>query len=63
MKVLLDGKPLGDARGADVDPDGVAHFDRSGMFRLVAHAAGKQHFLTLVSNDPGVRAYVFTFGP
>ena len=39
MKVLLDGNPVGDARGADVGPDGVARFDRSGMIRLVAGAA------------------------
>ena len=63
MTVLLDGKPIGEARGADVGPDGVARFDRSGMIRLVAGAPRKKHVLTLVASDPGVRAYVFTFGP
>ena len=29
VTVLLDGKPVGDARGADVGTDGVARFDRS----------------------------------
>ena len=38
VTVLLDGKPIGDARGADVGPDGVARFDRSGMIRLVDRA-------------------------
>ena len=63
ITVLLDGKPIGEARGADVGPDGVARFDRSGMIRLVARAPKGKHVLTLVANDPGVRAFVFTFGP
>ena len=63
VTVLLDGKPIGEARGADVGSDGVARFDRSGMLRLVAGAPRKKHVLTLVANEPGMRAYVFTFGP
>jgi hypothetical protein len=61
--VLLDGQPVGEARGADVGDDGVARFDRSGMLRLVAGASRRRHVLTLVAADPGVRAFVFTFGP
>jgi Thioredoxin like C-terminal domain/AhpC/TSA family len=63
MTVMLDGQPIGDARGADVSPDGVARFDRSGMIRLVAGASKQRHVLTLIASDPGVQAYVFTFGP
>jgi hypothetical protein len=63
VTVLLDGKPIGDARGADVGPDGVARFDRSGIIRLVDRAPRRQHVLTLLTSDPGVRAFVFTFGP
>jgi len=63
MKVLLDGDPIGEARGADVGSDGVARFDRSGMIRLVAGAPRRKHVLTLSASDPGVRLYVFTFGP
>jgi thiol-disulfide isomerase/thioredoxin len=63
VAVVLDGKPVGEARGADVGPDGVARFDRSGMIRLVARAPRGNHVLTLVASDPGLRAYVFTFGP
>ena len=63
VTVLLDGKPIGDARGADVGADGVARVDRSGMIRLVAGASRRRHVLTLVTSDPGVRAYAFTFGP
>jgi thiol-disulfide isomerase/thioredoxin len=63
VAVLLDGKPIGEARGADVGPDGVARFDRSGMIRLVARAPRGKHVLTLVASNPGLRAFVFTFGP
>ena len=63
LTVLLDGKPVGEARGADVGPDGVARFDRSGMLRLVARAPRGPHVLTLIASDPGLRAFVFTFGP
>jgi hypothetical protein len=63
VTVLLDGKPIGSERGKDVSADGVAHFDRFGMIRLVSGAARQRHVLTLVSSDPGLRAFVFTFGP
>ena len=63
VAVMLDGKPIGEVRGGDVGTDGVARFDRSGMIRLVAGAPRGRHVLTLVASDPGVRAYVFTFGP
>jgi len=63
VTVLLDGKPVANARGADVAPDGVARFDRSGMLRLIDRAPGGKHVLTLVTTDPGVRAFAFTFGP
>jgi thiol-disulfide isomerase/thioredoxin len=63
VTVLLDGQPVGEARGADVAADGIARFDRSGMIRLVAGASRRPHVLTLVTSDPGVRAFAFTFGP
>jgi hypothetical protein len=63
VEVMLDGKPVGEARGADVGSDGVARFDRSGMLRLIARAPRGPHVLTIAAREPGVRAYVFTFGP
>jgi glutathione peroxidase-family protein len=63
VTVLLDGKPVGDVRGADVGAEGVARFDGPRMVRLVAGAARRRHVLTLVTSDPGVRAFAFTFGP
>jgi hypothetical protein len=63
VTVLLDGKPVGEVRGADVGSDGVARFDSPRMVRLVAGAARRRHVLTLVTSDPGMRAFAFTFGP
>ena len=63
VAVLLDGKPVGAVRGADVGPDGVARFERAGMIRLVARGPRGRHVLTLVASDPGLQVYVFTFGP
>jgi thiol-disulfide isomerase/thioredoxin len=63
VSVLLDGQPVGEARGMDVGTDGVARFDGSGIVRLVAGAPRRRHVLTLSSSDAGLRAYVFTFGP
>jgi hypothetical protein len=63
LTVLVDGKPVGAVRGADVGADGVARFDRSGMLRLVAGASRQPHVLTLETSEPGTQAYVFTFGP
>jgi thiol-disulfide isomerase/thioredoxin len=63
VTVLLDGRPIGDQRGADVSAGGLAHVDRPAMFRLVAGASRDDHQLTLVTSQPGLRAYAFTFGP
>ena len=63
VSVLLDGKPMSDVRGADVGADGVARFDGPRMIRLVTGAARRRHALTLMTSDPGVRAFAFTFGP
>jgi hypothetical protein len=63
VTVLLDGKPVGDFRGADVGPDGVARVNGPRMIRLVAGAGPGRHVLTLSSNEPGLRAFAFTFGP
>ena len=63
VTVLLGGQPIGEARGADVAGDGVTRVTGAGMIRLVAGATRGRQVLTLVTNDPGVRLFAFTFGP
>jgi thiol-disulfide isomerase/thioredoxin len=63
IQVLLDGNPIGEERGPDVGSDAVARIDRAAMVRLVTGASRVDHLLTLVTDQPGFRAYVFTFGP
>ncbi|MER7441750.1 redoxin [Micromonospora avicenniae] len=63
LRVLLDGQPIGDRRGTDVDIDGTARVDRPRMVRLVAGASRDDHLLTVIADQPGCRAYAFTFGP
>ena len=63
VTMLLAGKPVGEVRGGDAGTDGLARIDRSGMLRLVARASREHHVLTLVASDPGLRAFVFIFGP
>lgn len=63
VTVLLDGEPIGAERGADLTPGGLAHVDRPAMFRLVDGASRDDHELTLITSQPGFRAYAFTFGP
>ncbi|HEX2411975.1 MAG TPA: redoxin family protein [Solirubrobacteraceae bacterium] len=61
--VRLDGQPPGDARGLDVDGSGEGTGSEPRMYQLVRQrgAAGQRAF-EITFRDPGVRAYVFTFG-
>ncbi len=63
FEVLLDGQPPGDARGIDVADDGEGVVDEPRMYQLVRqHAAIAPRTFEITFLDPGVRAYVFTFG-
>jgi Thioredoxin like C-terminal domain len=61
--VLLDGRPPGDARGGDVDALGNGSVTEPRLYQLVRQpgAVGERAF-EITFLDPGVRAYVFTFG-
>jgi thiol-disulfide isomerase/thioredoxin len=61
--VRLDGQPPGDARGLDVDESGEGTVSEPRMYQLVRQrGAVGQHRFEITFLDPGVRAYVFTFG-
>jgi thiol-disulfide isomerase/thioredoxin len=63
FSVRLDGQPPGDAHGLDVDAAGEGAVSEPRMYQLVRQrtAAGERDF-EITFLDPGVRAYVFTFG-
>ena len=63
FKVLLDGQPAGDVRGIDVDDDGEGVVNEPRMYQLLRQrAAIAPRTFQITFLDPGVRAYVFTFG-
>jgi len=61
--VRLDGRPPGDAHGLDVNESGEGAVTEPRMYQLVRQQGpiGRRTF-EITFPDPGVRAYVFTFG-
>jgi thiol-disulfide isomerase/thioredoxin len=61
--VLLDGQPPGEAHGIDVDERGRGSVTEPRLYQLVRQpgAVGERTF-EIEFQDPGVHAYVFTFG-
>ena len=61
--VRLDGEPPGDAHGLDVDESGEGTVSEPRMYQLVRQRDGvTERDFEITFLDPGVRAYVFTFG-
>jgi thiol-disulfide isomerase/thioredoxin len=61
--VRLDGQPPGDAHGLDIDESGGGTVSEPRMYQLVRQRGGvAQRDFEITFLDPGVRAYVFTFG-
>jgi hypothetical protein len=63
IAVTLDGQPPGDAHGLDVDESGEGAIAEPRMYQLVRQrGAVAERTFEIGFLDPGVRAYVFTFG-
>jgi hypothetical protein len=61
--VLLDGQPPGDSHGLDVDDQGTGTVTEPRLYQLVRQpGAVSERTFEIRFRDPGVRAYVFTFG-
>jgi hypothetical protein len=63
FRVLLDGEPPGAAHGTDIDENGNGTVNEPRLYQLIRQPrpiAGHTFEITFL--DPGVRAYVFTFG-
>jgi thiol-disulfide isomerase/thioredoxin len=63
FRVLIDGKPPGDAHGIDVDEQGNGTINQQRLYQLIRQPApiGDRQF-EIEFLDPGAEAFVFTFG-
>jgi thiol-disulfide isomerase/thioredoxin len=63
FRVLLDGRPPGNARGSDVDEQGNGAVTEQRLYQLIRQPKpiGDRLF-EIEFLDPGVEAFVFTFG-
>jgi thiol-disulfide isomerase/thioredoxin len=63
FRLLLDGEAPGRSHGLDVDEDGNGLLREGRLYQLVrAHEAVRERTLEITFLEPGVEAYVFTFG-
>jgi thiol-disulfide isomerase/thioredoxin len=63
FRVLLDGEPPESAHGVDTDERGRGSVAEPRLFQLVRQRGGvSERTFEITFLDPGVRAYVFTFG-
>jgi thiol-disulfide isomerase/thioredoxin len=63
FRVFIDGRPPGEASGSDVDEQGNGTVSDQRLYQLIrqpGHIAERQFEIEFL--DPGVEAYVFTFG-
>jgi thiol-disulfide isomerase/thioredoxin len=63
FRVLVDGQPPGDAHGLDVDEQGNGTVTEPRLYQLIRQRGPVgEHVFEITFLEPGVRAYVFTFG-
>jgi thiol-disulfide isomerase/thioredoxin len=63
FRVLLDGEAPGTAHGVDVDEEGSGLLRDGRLYQLVRQReAVRERSLQIIFSEPGVEAYVFTFG-
>jgi hypothetical protein len=61
--VLLEGRPPGAAHGLDIDEQGSGVVSEPRLYQLVRQPSPvAERTFEVEFLDPGVRAYVFTFG-
>lgn len=63
IRIMQDGKPIGEAAGADVDASGRVRIQAEGLYKLIDNPDGAgKHELEIVFEDPGIHIFTFTFG-
>lgn len=61
LRILLDGQPVGNQGGADVE-DSIVTLDIDRLYHLVDLDQPGRHTLTIEFLDSGIQAFAFTFG-
>ena len=64
IKILRDGKPLSAEAGADIQKDGssTAFIKNDQLYKLIQDSSYGEHTLEIIIENPGLRAFTFTFG-
>jgi hypothetical protein len=63
FRVLIDGEPPGGGHGLDVDADGRGTVAQQRLYQLIRQSSPiADRTLEIAFAEPGVEAYVFTFG-
>jgi thiol-disulfide isomerase/thioredoxin len=63
FQVRLDGQPPGPAHGSDVDDEGNGTVSEGRLYQLIRQPGPiGEHTFEITFLDPGIEAYVFTFG-
>jgi len=63
FRVTIDGKPPGDAHGADTDADGNGTVAEQRLYQLIRQkGAITDHTFAIQFLEPGVQVFAFTFG-
>jgi hypothetical protein len=63
FRVLLDGKPPGNAHGGDINADGYGTAHEQGTYQLIRQPKPiVERTFEIEFLDPGISAYDFTFG-
>ncbi|HEY7968683.1 MAG TPA: hypothetical protein VID95_01735, partial [Candidatus Limnocylindrales bacterium] len=62
-RTLLDGRPVGDAHGTDVSPDGSGTAVQQRTYQLIRQPGPiAERRFEIVFAEAGIEAYCFTFG-
>jgi thiol-disulfide isomerase/thioredoxin len=63
FRVRIDGKPPGEAHGADIDANGNGTLNEQRLYQLIRQQSPiVDHDFEIEFLDPGAEAFVFTFG-
>jgi hypothetical protein len=63
FRVLVDAEPPGDARGLDVDDEGLGKLAQQRLYQLIREPGSiSDRTFEIAFEAPGAEAYCFTFG-